>query len=85
MNRARLLRRLHQGAVNNVAFGDMVDLLHGFGFEQARVNGSHHIFRHAAVPAMLNLQDVDGEAKPYQIRQFLRLIEEHNLTLETKA
>ena len=85
MNRARLLRRLHQGALNNVSFSDMVDLLHGFGFEPARVNGSHHIFKHPVVPAMLNLQDVDGEAKPYQIRQFLRLIDQHNLTLENKT
>jgi hypothetical protein len=28
------------------------------------------------------LQEVKGEAKPYQIRQFLRLVERHNLHLE---
>jgi len=26
--------------------------------------------------------EVDGQAKPYQVRQFLRLIERHALTLE---
>jgi len=31
---------------------------------------------------MVNLQDVNGEAKPYQIRQFLRLVERYNLRLE---
>ena len=31
---------------------------------------------------MINLQDLGGEAKPYQIRQFLRLIEKYNITLE---
>jgi len=28
------------------------------------------------------VQEVGGEAKPYQIRQFLKLVEEYNLTLE---
>jgi len=28
------------------------------------------------------LQEVKGEAKPYRIRQFLRLVERYNLTLE---
>jgi len=26
-------------------------------------------------------QQVDGKAKPYQVRQFLRIVEENNLTL----
>ncbi len=33
------------------------------------------------VPELVNLQEVGGKAKPYQIRQFLRLVERHNLTL----
>ncbi len=53
----------------------------GFGFELDRVRGSHHIFRHTSVSEMLNLQDVNGEAKPYQIRQLLRIVERHNLTI----
>jgi hypothetical protein len=28
------------------------------------------------------MQEVKGEAKPYQVRQFLRLVERHNLALE---
>ena len=85
MNRARLLRRLHRGAVQNVAFAEMIDLVEGFGFELARVNESHHIFRHLGAPALLNLQEVDGQAKPYQIRQFLRIVERYNLTLGDDA
>jgi hypothetical protein len=34
---------------------------------------------------LLNLQAVGGEAKPYQIRQFLRLVERYNLRLEDEA
>ena len=82
MNRRQLLRRLTQGALHNVAFYDMVDLVQGFGFRLARISGSHHIFRHPVTGAKLNLQPYRGQAKPYQIRQFLRLVEKLNLTLE---
>ncbi len=34
------------------------------------------------VPEALNLQPEDGQAKPYQIRQLLKLVEEHELSLE---
>ena len=42
----------------------------------------HHIFVHPGIQELVNLQEVKGEAKPYQIRQFLRLIERYNLKLE---
>jgi hypothetical protein len=37
---------------------------------------------HRDISELVNLQEVHGEAKPYQIRQFLRLVERHNLNLE---
>ncbi len=60
----------------------MVNLVEGFGFRCVRINGSHHIFTRADVQELVNLQNVGGEAKPYQIRQFLRLVERYNLKLE---
>ncbi len=56
--------------------------MEGFGFGLQRVSGSHHIFAHPRIPELVNLQVVRGEAKPYQIRQFLRLVERYNLKLE---
>ena len=82
MNRRRLLKRLSQGALRNIAFGDMIDLVEGFGFKLARVTGSHHIFSQPTIQELVNLQEVKGQAKPYQIRQFLRLVERYNLKLE---
>ena len=82
MNRRRLLRRLSQGALSNVKFAEVRDLMEAFGFRLARTRGSHHIFTHASVSGLISLQEVRGEAKPYQIRQFLRLVERYNLTLE---
>lgn len=81
MNRRRLLRRLAGGAVHNVRFGDFVDLVEGFGFRLSRVSGSHHIYVHDSVAEPINLQNVNGEAKPYQIRQFLGIVERYNLEL----
>jgi predicted RNA binding protein YcfA (HicA-like mRNA interferase family) len=60
----------------------MCKLVEAFGFRLSRVKGSHHIFVHAGVPELVNLQEVKGKAKPYQVRQFLKLVEEYNLTLE---
>jgi predicted RNA binding protein YcfA (HicA-like mRNA interferase family) len=57
----------------------MCRLVEAFGFQLSRVNGSHHVFSHPDLSELLNLQDVKGEAKPYQIRQFLRLVERHDL------
>ncbi|MBU0606690.1 MAG: type II toxin-antitoxin system HicA family toxin [Armatimonadetes bacterium] len=82
MNPGRLLRRLASGALSNVAFADMIRLAEDFGFRVARISGSHHILRHPSVPEMVNLQEVRGQAKPYQIRQFLKLVERHRLVLE---
>ena len=82
MNRRRLLARLARGGVNNVAFSDMTNLVEGFGFRLVRVNGSHHIFGRVGIPKTINLQPDRGDAKPYQIRQFLKLVERYRLTLE---
>ena len=82
MNRRRLLRRLYSGAVNNVSFSDFTDLVRAYGFELDRIHGSHHVFRHPAIPEKLNLQPIHGEAKPYQLKHFLRLVAYYNIYLE---
>ncbi len=60
----------------------MQRLVEGLGFRLARVSGSHHIYAHSSVPELVNLQEARGEAKPYQIRQFLRLMVRYDLRLE---
>ncbi len=82
MDRRRLLNRITTGAVHNIRFADLVDLVEAFGFELKRTEGSHHIFWHAGILEALNLQTDKGEAKPYQIRHFIRLVERYNLRLE---
>lgn len=77
----KLLRKLLTGS-NNIAFNDMGAIVEAFGFNLSRVNGSHHIFENTAIGEQLNLQNKKGKAKPYQIKQFLQLVEQYNLTLD---
>ena len=77
-------RKLLQKALaspGNVRFEQACALARAFGFHLSRVSGSHHIFVHPSVRELLNLQDVRGRAKAYQVRQLLQLIERYNLFL----
>jgi len=58
---------------------EMVRLTETFGFREARQQGSYHIFVRPEVKELVNLQDVRGMAKPYQVRQFLKLVGRYNL------
>ena len=79
VNPQKLLAQLSKGSVKNGAFDDVRRLVEALGFELKRVSGSHHIFARADVPELVNLQEIDGQAKPYQIRQFLRLVARYSL------
>jgi predicted RNA binding protein YcfA (HicA-like mRNA interferase family) len=84
VNRKKLLQRLAKASLQNVLFADLVNLVEGFGFKLLRTSGSHHIFSYPNIPELVNLQEVGGRAKPYQIRQFLRLVERYNIKLEDR-
>ncbi len=80
MKKRKLLRKALTGA-KNFRFSEMVTLVEAFGFRLSRTSGSHHIFVHPNVDELVNLQEVNGRAKPYQVNQFLSLIEKYNLEL----
>jgi predicted RNA binding protein YcfA (HicA-like mRNA interferase family) len=84
VNKRKLLKRLLEGS-RDVRFEEMLGLVEAFGFRLSRTRGSHHICVHPGVKELLNLQNVKGKAKPYQIQQFLRLVERYNLKLEGDA
>ncbi len=80
MNKRKLLRKLLSGS-RNIRFEELTAVVEAFGFRLARISGGHHIYEHPAVTEIVNLQNVKGKAKPYQIRQFLELVEQYNLTI----
>ena len=81
MKRRKLLQKIIGGS-KNIRFEEMVNLVEGFGFKLSRTDGSHNIFTRHDIPELVNLQNSKGQAKPYQMRQFLKLVEKHNLKLE---
>jgi predicted RNA binding protein YcfA (HicA-like mRNA interferase family) len=66
---------------HNIRFADFGKVAEAFGYRLDRTRGSHHIYEHPEATRPLNLQNDHGQAKPYQIRQFLRDVEEFQLTM----
>jgi hypothetical protein len=81
MNKHKLLLRLHNSS-KNVSYNDFLTLIEAFGFRRTRGNGSHNIYKRKGIPDDLNIQSNKGEAKPYQVKHFLSIIEKHKLRLE---
>jgi hypothetical protein len=81
VSRRRILFKVLAGS-KNIRFSEIVALAEGFGFRLTRISGSHHIFIHPNVDVPVNLQEVNGCAKPYQVRQLMKLVEENDLELE---
>jgi HicA toxin of bacterial toxin-antitoxin, len=77
-----LLSRLLAGRCTNVAFGDARRLLEALGFRELRTRGSHHVYGRPGILEQLNLQDRNGQAKPYQLRQLVALVRRYDLTIE---
>ena len=82
MNKQKLLTRL-QNNCKNVNFNDFLILVEAYSFKHRRTNGSHHIYKNNNIGETLNLQEVKGEAMPYQIKKFLALVEKYNLRMES--
>ena len=83
MSVGRTLAAARSGS-RNIRFRDLTRLVESLGFRLARVSASHHIFTHPGMPELLNLQEVDGKCKPYQVRQVLKLLDRYRLKLELK-
>jgi predicted RNA binding protein YcfA (HicA-like mRNA interferase family) len=81
-DKKKLLQKIISGS-SNVRFKEAVRLAEAFGFRMDRISGSHHIFVHPEIPELLNLQNVAGKAKPYQMKQLIKIVEKHNLRMET--
>lgn len=63
----------------NVRFETICKAAIAFGFEFKGCKGSHRIFVKTGIREMLNFQNVKGKAKPYQVKQFLKIIEKYKL------
>ena len=67
---------------SSIRFQDFQRVLGAFGFTLDRIKGSHHNYRHPSVPRPLSIQPRGNMAKPYQIDQFLDIVEEFGLEMD---
>lgn len=83
MVKARKILQKALSGSKNIRFGDFVKLIEAFGFVLERITGSHHIFSHPDVPQTISAQPYsNNQAKPHQIKQFLKIIEQYDLALD---
>lgn len=78
-------QRLYQAATrspNSFLFRDLCKLAKDVGFKFRGQSGSHKIYKHPTLGAMMNFQPDKKDkkkAKGYQVNQLLDFINEHNL------
>ena len=81
MKKGRLFEELKKNP-KNVRFEKLCKIVEAFGFRFRGGKGSHRIYVQDKVGEMLNFQNVGGKAKPYQVKQFIKIVEEYNLLEE---
>ena len=82
VNASKLHRRLVSDPSQIVAFRDFERLLRACGFRHDRTTGSHRHYVHPLVPQVLTVQPDGKDAKRYQVRRLLDIIDEYNLGIE---
>jgi predicted RNA binding protein YcfA (HicA-like mRNA interferase family) len=80
-NPSKLYAQLLQSTNRSVSFRDFVALIEAFGFVYQRTKGSHQSFAHSDCPRLLVIQPLGKDAKRYQIREFLDLVEQYALNM----
>jgi len=78
----KLYQQLLASSSRSISFRDFERLLRSFGFELDRTVGSHRQYVHSSVPRAFPVQPSGKDAKRYQVREFLELVERYALHLE---
>jgi hypothetical protein len=69
------------GSDANIPFEQTVNMLKALGFDE-RISGSHHIFTREGIEEIIDIRDVVGECKPYQVKQMRAVLKKYNLRKE---
>jgi predicted RNA binding protein YcfA (HicA-like mRNA interferase family) len=81
-SRRKLYDRIVGGRSDtNIPFEQARNMLLRLGFEE-RVRGSHHIFTREGIEELIDIQEVGGECKPYQVKQMRAVLKKYNLRKE---
>jgi predicted RNA binding protein YcfA (HicA-like mRNA interferase family) len=64
---------------SDIRFDRFCAVIEHFGFKCRGGKGSHKVYVRDGVVENLSVQEVKSKAKPYQIRQFIDLVDRYNL------
>ncbi len=81
MNKRRIFEELKKNP-KNIRFEKLCKAAEVFGFRFKSQKGSHRIYVKDGIKEMLNFQNVGGKAKPYQVKQFIKIIEQYEFITE---
>lgn len=79
---AKLYALLLHSSNRTVSFRDFERLLRAFGFECERTTGSHRQYAHPKVTRPFPVQPEAKDAKRYQVRELLELVETYGLYID---
>ena len=84
MGRAEKLaaKILSEKSDKNFAFNDLCYVLERAGFQLRVGRGSHRIYYKEGVVEIINVQPLDGKAKPYQVKQVRELLLKYKIDIE---
>ncbi len=71
-----------KNAPENVRFEEVCALAEMAGFVFKAARGSHKLYKRTGVAELLNFQNEGGKAKPYQVRQLLKIIDSYGLEVK---
>ena len=78
----KLYQLLLSSTARSVSFRDFERLLLAFGFELERTAGSHRQYVHRLLQRAFPVQPSGKDAKRYQVREFLELVERYALHMD---
>lgn len=65
----------------NIPFEQTVNMLVHLGFRE-RIRGSHHIYFKEGIEEIIDIQNVGGKCKPYQVQQMRAVLKKYNMRKE---
>jgi hypothetical protein len=81
MHKQKAIAEINEWKLNpqKVRFERLCAVAEVFGFRFSRQQGSHKIYVQTEIAEILNFQNVGGKAKPYQVKQFIEILEKYKL------
>ena len=78
MDKKEIINKLENNN-KNIKYHYFCSIIESFGFVCKRQRGSHSIYSKTGVNELINIQNVNGEVKPYQVKQFLYIVRKYGL------